>query len=411
MGMSASQLRYCLISGKKSDVEFEGQQINQQRTTLATETSTYNSQLLDLKVPTAPSADSYTKTSYTFDMGGNNYSIKGVTYVPANGTYTINTTNTIVGSAAQTGLALFNSFTANGNTTYTTGTTASTQTNLTLIDLATEDAQTQALDRTNMTLIYGKDFDQPTYTITAGGIALNSLDTSNTATATALQTVYGTNYNANTKYYSYNTTNGGNNVTHYVAATDINATTHAATSYVAGTAAIPGAGGNGTALALTQSPAETYYKYQSNGTTRYITGTTLAANANQGTNAKYSYVNDTATITQSSSFTNATVAWDSSGRMTGFTDSDGTLHSLTSSTKTDETAYSDAMNQYAYDKQIYEQKNNEINAKISVVQMQDKKLELKLQNLDTQQQALSTEMESVKKVIDKNIEASFKAFG
>lgn len=410
MGMSASQMRYCLISGKKTDVEFEGQQINQQRTTLATETSTYNTQLLDLNVPTAPSADSYTTTNYTFVANGNNYNIKGTTYNAATGTYTINTTNDIVGSAAQRGLALYNSITNNGVTTYTTGTSASTQTNLSLINLTTGDPLVNARDTTNMALIYGKNFDQPTYSTTVGGTALNRLDTTNAAISTALQTVYGTNYNANTAYYSYNTTNGGNTVVNYVAATDINATTHAATSYVAGTPAVPGAGGNGTAVALTQTPAETYYKYESNGTTRYVTGTTLAANANQGTNATYSYVNDAATITQSSTFTGATVAWDSSGRMTGFTDSNGTVHALTASSKTDQTAYEDAMNKYVYDKQVYEQANNQINAKISIVQAQDKKLELKLQNLDTQQQALSTEMESVKKVIDKNIEASFKAF-
>lgn len=324
MGMSASQLRYCLISGKKSDVEFEGQQINQQRTTLATETSAYNTQLLDLKVPTAPSADSYTKTVYSFDVSGNNYSIKGTVYNAATGTYTINTTTNIVGSAAQTGMALFNSFTNNGVTTYTTGTSASTQTNLRLINLATEDPDVAARDRANMLLIYGANFET-----------------------------------------AQNSTNTG---------------------------------------------TETYYKYESNGTTRYVTGSILTANANTGINALYAYVNDSATIPQSSAFAGSTIAWDESGRMTSFTDSNGAVHSLTASSKTDEAAYNDAMNKYAYDKQVYEQKNNEINAKISVVELQDKKLELKLQNLDTQQQALSTEMESVKKVIDKNIEASFKAF-
>lgn len=322
MGMSASQLRYCLISGKKSDVEFEGQQINQQRTTLATETSAYNAQLLDLKVPTAPSADSYTKTNYTFDMGGNTYSIKGVTYVPANGTYTINTTNTMVGSAAETGLSLFYGTAPN----YTTGASSTTQTNLSLIDVTATGAEAET-DASNMRLIFGNNY------------------------ATALD---------------------------------------------------PQGPDAGT--------LETYYKYSSNGSIRYVKGSDLEQYANTNTQALYSYVNEAASLPQSSTFSNATVTWDSTGRMTAFTDSNGTVHQLTASSKTDEAAYNDAMNQYAYDKQVYEQANNQINAKISVVEMQDKKLELKLQNLDTQQQALSTEMESVKKVIDKNIDASFKAF-
>ena len=63
MGMSASQMRYIMISGKKSDIEFQGQQINQQRTTLATESSTLNSSLLNMTVPTPPSSEDFTKNS------------------------------------------------------------------------------------------------------------------------------------------------------------------------------------------------------------------------------------------------------------------------------------------------------------------------------------------------------------
>lgn len=325
MGMSASQMRYCLIAGKKTDVEFEGQQINQQRTTLATQTSAYNTQLLDLNVPTAPSADSFTTTNYTFDMGGNNYSVKGVTYVAANGTYTINTSNSMVGSEAETGLALYSQDLTTG--IYTTGSSPTTQTVLTQINVAATGTPEATTDASNMRLIFGTNY------------------------ATALD---------------------------------------------------PQGADAGT--------VETYYKYSSNGEIRYVKGSDLEQFANTKTQAPYHYVNEAATITESSTFANATVAWDQAGRMTSFTDSNGAIHQLNASSKTDEAAYNDAMNQYAYEKQVYEQANNQINAKISVVQSQDKKLELKLQNLDTQQQALSTEMDSVKKVIDKNIEASFKAF-
>ena len=44
------------------------------------------------------------------------------------------------------------------------------------------------------------------------------------------------------------------------------------------------------------------------------------------------------------------------------------------------------------------------------IQTQDKKLELELDNLETQRKAVTTEEESVKKVIDDNIEGSFKTF-
>ena len=52
----------------------------------------------------------------------------------------------------------------------------------------------------------------------------------------------------------------------------------------------------------------------------------------------------------------------------------------------------------------------DINAKTEKIQEQDRTLELRLKQLDTEQEALQTEMEAVKKVIDKNIESTFKTF-
>ena len=51
-----------------------------------------------------------------------------------------------------------------------------------------------------------------------------------------------------------------------------------------------------------------------------------------------------------------------------------------------------------------------VNAKIEIIQIQDKNLELKLKQLDTEQNAIQTEMDAVKKVISKNVESSFKTF-
>jgi len=49
--------------------------------------------------------------------------------------------------------------------------------------------------------------------------------------------------------------------------------------------------------------------------------------------------------------------------------------------------------------------------KSAKLQAQDKRLELELKNVDTQHNAVQTEMDAVKKVIEKNIESSFKTFG
>jgi len=88
----------------------------------------------------------------------------------------------------------------------------------------------------------------------------------------------------------------------------------------------------------------------------------------------------------------------------------GTTYTLTATTETDDAAYNDAMNQYYYDKAQYDQRVQEVNAKIEIIQVQDKNLELKLKQLDTEQNAIQTEMDAVKKVISKNVESSFKTF-
>lgn len=108
MGMSASQMRYCMLTGRKSDVEFQGQQINQQRTTLATETSAYNTQLLNLVVPTPPSSDQYVTTSYTFSSNGQTRTVAGTVYDQASGTYTVNyTTDQTTSQGESTGTSIF----------------------------------------------------------------------------------------------------------------------------------------------------------------------------------------------------------------------------------------------------------------------------------------------------------------
>ena len=88
-----------------------------------------------------------------------------------------------------------------------------------------------------------------------------------------------------------------------------------------------------------------------------------------------------------------------------------TTYALTTATVTDDDAYNDAMNQYEYDKAQYDRDIQEINAKIEIIQSEDKDLELRLKQLDTEQAAITNELEAVNKVIEKNVESSFKTFG
>ena len=88
MGMAASQARFLGLTARKTNVEYEGQQINQQRTTLSNQSANYYNQLLGMTVPTPPSTADYTKTVYTFTDGNLSNSITSL-IAQADGTYLV----------------------------------------------------------------------------------------------------------------------------------------------------------------------------------------------------------------------------------------------------------------------------------------------------------------------------------
>lgn len=76
----------------------------------------------------------------------------------------------------------------------------------------------------------------------------------------------------------------------------------------------------------------------------------------------------------------------------------------------DEVEYDKAMNKYEIAKIEYDKEVNELNKQTSIYQRQDKQLELKLTRLDTERNALNTEIDAVKKVIQDATEKGFKTF-
>ena len=66
MGLAASQARFLNLTARKTNIEYEGQQINQQRTTLANQSANYYNEMLTLTVPTPPSTDTYKTIVYSF---------------------------------------------------------------------------------------------------------------------------------------------------------------------------------------------------------------------------------------------------------------------------------------------------------------------------------------------------------
>ncbi len=90
MGMSASQARLLSLQARQSNLEYQGQQINQERTILSQQaTSLYNS-LLEMQVPTPPSTSDYTTIEYSGTAGTVNYTFSANDVKPgSNGLYNV----------------------------------------------------------------------------------------------------------------------------------------------------------------------------------------------------------------------------------------------------------------------------------------------------------------------------------
>ena len=60
MGLAASQARFLTLTARKSNIEFQGQQINQQRTVLANKSADVVNKMLELKPPVPPASTTST---------------------------------------------------------------------------------------------------------------------------------------------------------------------------------------------------------------------------------------------------------------------------------------------------------------------------------------------------------------
>lgn len=344
MGMAASQARYLELTARKSNVEYEGQQINQQRVDLANQSAGLFNQLMTLTVPTPPSTSDYTSLQYTFSNGATTNTITSTTAITGDPNYNYSVTYTYPKSVYEGFSQIRTDLGARLVTsTTTTGTTSTTQTTYWLTDGAT------------------------------GGQAVNKQQLTQCSTSDP--------------YYA-DDTKALNQIVQ-----DAGKGTNLATDYAKGIGNI--------------------YKYESSdGTVYYYSKTDLDAMPANGsksslTNYYASTVNQKQTVTE-----NAYITQDSSGRFATIKTASQPKNTMdiTTSSITNEQAYNNAMNNYTYQQQQYEQMVNSINAKTSIIQQEDRQLELRLRQCDTEQQALSTEMDAVKKVIDKNIESTFKTF-
>lgn len=416
MGMAASQARYLGLTARKTNVEYEGQQINQARTALANQSANTFNELLALEVPTAPSTQDYTTLQYSYQDGTNTETITEMSDLindPDGYNYMISHYHY---SDVYTGVQTKK---ANPQVSFNTKAAKSTV------------AQDQVT------------YDAATGIYTVGGKELTKYDASVDEQRTTYAQIV-KDYPDFAKVdvnnvYTYTDDDGKLN---FVSTTDLKKAVEGKSDLPTYSIAenVPAYVGNNEVLpydatdkdmkaayeqickdfpAEKISSSDNIYTWTSGGKTYFATLEDLQTTAqsapdpskpteNQNKLTMYDAENISTKIEQKQ---RAFVQLDDSGRpqTIRFEDTSAT-YTLSTETKTDENAYNDAMNQYNYDMQVYEKRIADINAKTEKIQQQDRTLELRLRQLDTEQEALQTEMESVKKVIDKNIESTYKTF-
>ena len=440
MGLSASQARLLSLTARQSNLEFEGQQINQQRTTLSNQSSNYYNSLLEMDVPVPPSSDDYTKIVYTFTIGGNEATVKEA--LPENqtngtATYTVSYTTKLstIGikensayktsaSSSKTAKKIVsnNGATYDENKSYylaamnrlDASSTVSADEQYVMVDGAPSD--TDVVIGQN-----GYKIDKASYDkMKPEDQALCKIYRKANNTTDAASQKYALSYteiaNANSfNYYSdVKDKNGKFTPANSIYVEDKNSTGKPIYTYTYKSS-------NGSSF-TTVDPQyadsfvnagldmDDYYQYETTSGMRFVKREDVEGNLNNQSVTVMTSAVGTVDVTTNNTLINATIEFDASGRISTITDEEGNTYTTTATTETDNDAYDDAYNQYEYNQYVYDQKQNEINASIEILQAQDKSLELRLSTLDTQHTAIQTELEAVKKVMSKNIDNSFKTF-
>ncbi len=525
MGMAASQARYLALTARKTNCEYEGQQINQARVALANQSANYFNQLLNTKVPTCPDSTDYTKTQYSYSDGYNDAVLEDwhqLSTANKDYNYVVDTyyfDDIYTGSMKKMAnpevlfknkATKFNndvdtlrknadgSYTLNNEVTYKP---LSSYKNTKDLQNALKDMEAEGLitfpdGKINMKDLFGyKDKDNvwhistkddlenalSTHGLKEGYVDLTKLNVNlqDTKDWTDDDFVKAANELANqapglkaitkeditqavadgafaTGYASYTTTTVGDKTAYmFKSSTKEEAYEHGTGGLIDySTVYTPAYVGNCKLTELTDTltltdetallqivadlPKETIsdyiqrmpdgsyqyygsgiYSFEYNGHTRYTTYKDLVDSLTTydeygkpiENQKKLKYYDATYINTKVKDTNYALLETDGSGRFKSLKLEDSSVvYDLNVESVTDEEAYNNAMNKYYHDVQVYEKKIADINAKTEVIQKEDRTLELRLKQLDTEQNALQTEMEAVKKVISKNIEMTFKTF-
>ena len=332
MGLSATQMRFLMVTARKSNVEYQGQQINQARTDLANQSSALYSELLSLKAPTAPSK--YTYVINPVEQPAIDWSNTGA--------------YPLTGDKQKEFLVYYS---ANEPK---------------FVDFNIPYAVLNEDGSASVRMITGKDKD--------GKNLYSTVD----KTPDELKSM--------TYYYQTEGKDGaGNNVTY-------------------------------TAIHVNENE---FYKYNiqtglfclkedTDKTMSDLPDWVKAYNDAKGSYLTYSSPKPTALFTNEeyTRFKEASPNASASEQVENASEI-----SLSATVSYNDAQYAAALAQYEIDLEEYEKAYAEINMKTEEIHEADKKLELQLKQLDTEQEAIQTEYEALKKVLEKNIENTFKTFG
>ncbi len=433
MGMAASQARYLALTARKTNTEYEGQQINQARTALANESANLFNRLLDLEVPVAPKTTDYTELQYSYSDGTNESVIDNwqqLSTADPNYNYVVN--------------HYYYTDVYTGSQKLLDNPQVQTKGQVTVEDLLAKNPVVTYNANTNSYTITTDDGETRTYSAIGSIAQDNKLENSLRDFEEAMGLAKADGVLTTDAIFGYQDFSG---TWHFFLENEIAEPKDYSTIYK------PSYIGNCELTELTTLDSDQatelaqilkdcpdsnmkqflsfdndrnlvyngsgVYAFQMNGTNYFTTETDLYNSMqtyedyNKPIEAqeKLAYYNASYIKTKVEESNKALLETDEYGRFTSVKfDDDSVIYSLNTETVTDEDAYQDAMNEYNYKIQQYEKTIADINARTSIIQKEDRTLELRLKQLDTEQNALATEMEAVKKVIKNSVEKTFKTF-
>lgn len=355
MGMAASQARFLSLTARKSNVEYEGQQINQERTSLANESSNLYGQLTKMEVPAPPNTSDFYKPVYTFtanEISGvkTTYTLEEVFSTP-DGDYAKLSHPEPYFAAKANFIPAGNRFSVgdgspaldkNGNIMEVTNNSGIQ------IGIGTKNYAVRYEDATTGVLDY----------LRSENSGFNTVMVNN-----------GENLEEKLAYFEYAGEKYYLSAEQFLNQTGDNYVLEPE-SLMADASIMAALSVNEYTKTVTEDVPISYHETNNVGRT-----------------------------------TSITVPVEVNGKETEIT------YELDCISVQDEDAYNQAMLDYEYYQAQYEKQVSEINAKTEEIQQQDKSLELELKQLDTEQNAISTEMDAVQKVVEDNVESTFKTFG